>query len=99
MDTYISDIDKTIKLIRHACVISIPNCTNVDCCIISDFCYFQAPQLSPLSGAYCLIVVGEPFSDEHKKLILQKLQQGKKRTFFFHLGSHRISNPLSFDHR
>merc|ERR1712142_723840 len=36
----------------------------------------QAPQLSPLSGAYCLIVVGEPFSDEHKKLILQKLQQG-----------------------
>merc|ERR1712042_161008 len=34
------------------------------------------PQLSPLSGAYCLIVVGEPFSDEHKKLILQKLQQG-----------------------
>merc|ERR1712170_169797 len=36
----------------------------------------RAPQLSPLSGAYCLIVVGEPFSEEHKKLILQKLQQG-----------------------
>merc|ERR1712066_2895 len=36
----------------------------------------QAPQLSPLSGAYLLIVVGEPFSEEHKKLILQKLQQG-----------------------
>merc|ERR1712079_519453 len=36
----------------------------------------QAPQLSPLSGAYCLIVVGEPFSEEHKKLILEKLQQG-----------------------
>ena len=35
------------------------------------------PQLSPLSGAYLLIVVGEPFSEEHKKLILQKLQQGK----------------------
>merc|ERR1712054_69096 len=34
------------------------------------------PQLSPLSGAYLLIVVGEPFSEEHKKLILQKLQQG-----------------------
>ena len=34
-------------------------------------------QLSPLSGAYLLIVVGEPFSEEHKKLILQKLQQGK----------------------
>ena len=37
------------------------------------------PQLSPLSGAYLLIVVGEPFSEEHKKLILQKLQQGKRK--------------------
>ena len=37
------------------------------------------PQLSPLSGAYLLIVVGEPFSEEHKKLILQKIQQGRKR--------------------
>ena len=34
-------------------------------------------QLSPLSGAYLLIVVGEPFSEEHKQLILQKIQQGK----------------------
>merc|ERR1711970_1348267 len=34
------------------------------------------PQLSPLSGAYLLIVVGEAFSVEHKKLILQKIQQG-----------------------
>merc|ERR1712106_837697 len=33
-------------------------------------------QLSPLSGAYLLIVVGEPLSEEHKKLILQKIQQG-----------------------
>merc|ERR1712110_161555 len=37
---------------------------------------YQAPQLSPLSGAYLLIVVGEPFSEEHKKLILNKVQQG-----------------------
>jgi hypothetical protein len=35
------------------------------------------PQLSPLSGAYLLIVVGEPFSEEHKQLILQKIRQGK----------------------
>merc|ERR1712198_143980 len=34
------------------------------------------PQLSPLSGAYLLVVVGEPFSEEHKQLILQKIQQG-----------------------
>merc|ERR1739848_157386 len=37
---------------------------------------YQAPQLSPLSGAYLLIVVGKPFSEEHKQLILQKIQQG-----------------------
>merc|ERR1739848_576485 len=37
---------------------------------------YQAPQLSPLSGAYLLIVVGEPFSEDHKKLILNKVQQG-----------------------
>ena len=37
------------------------------------------PQLSPLSGAYLLLVVGEPFSEEHKKLILQKIQQGRNR--------------------
>merc|ERR1712142_657525 len=36
----------------------------------------QAPQLSPLSGAYLLVVVGEPFSEEHKQLILQKIRQG-----------------------
>jgi hypothetical protein len=35
------------------------------------------PQLSPLSGAYLLIVVGEPFSEEHKQLILQKIRQGR----------------------
>jgi hypothetical protein len=35
------------------------------------------PQLSPLSGAYLLIVVGEPFSEEHKQLILNKIRQGR----------------------
>merc|ERR1711936_1185377 len=34
------------------------------------------PALSPLSGAYLLVIVGEPFSDDHKKLILEKIQQG-----------------------
>ena len=56
------------------------------------------PQLSPLSGAYLLIVVGEPFSEEHKKLILQKLQQGRKwsRTGRVGLpGSLQSCSPLS----
>ena len=41
-----------------------------------------ATQLSPLSGAYLLIVVGEPFSEEHKKLILQKIQQGRRNQIY-----------------
>lgn len=34
---------------------------------------------SPLTGCYLLIVVGEPHSQEHKDIILQKLFKG---TFF-----------------
>ena len=33
--------------------------------------------LSPLSGAYLLIILGEPLSLEHKEKILQKLKQGR----------------------
>ncbi len=33
--------------------------------------------LSPLSGAYLLIVLSEPISEEHKKKMLAKLRQGK----------------------
>lgn len=38
---------------------------------------------SPLTGCYLLIVIGEPYSQEHKDVILQKLLKGKliKRTF------------------
>ena len=32
---------------------------------------------SPLTGCYLLIVVGEPYSEEHKDVILQKLLKGK----------------------
>lgn len=32
---------------------------------------------SPLTGCYLLIVIGEPYSQEHKDLILQKLLKGK----------------------
>lgn len=33
--------------------------------------------LSPLTGAYLLIVLSEPISDEHKTKMLSKLKQGK----------------------
>lgn len=32
---------------------------------------------SPLTGCYLLIVIGEPYSQEHKDVILQKLLKGK----------------------
>lgn len=32
---------------------------------------------SPLTGCYLLIVIGEPYSQEHKDIILQKLLKGK----------------------
>lgn len=35
---------------------------------------------SPLTGCYLLIVIGEPYSAEHKDIILQKLLKGKWRT-------------------
>ncbi len=36
--------------------------------------------LSPLSGAYLLIVLAEPISEKHKVKMVQKLRQGKKAT-------------------
>ncbi len=33
--------------------------------------------LSPLSGAYLLIVLAKPMSESHKTKMLQKLRQGK----------------------
>lgn len=42
-----------------------------------------APPPSPLTGCYLLIVVGEPHSDRHKEIILQKIAKGK--FFFFKL--------------
>lgn len=32
---------------------------------------------SPLTGCYLLIVIGEPYSHEHKDIILQKLLKGE----------------------
>lgn len=35
------------------------------------------PAPSPLSGAYLLIVVGEPHTDAHREDILRKIANGK----------------------
>jgi len=32
--------------------------------------------LSPLSGAYLLIILSEPMSEQHKEKMVQKLRQG-----------------------
>jgi hypothetical protein len=42
---------------------------------------------SPLTGCYLLIVIGEPYTQEHKDIILQKLLKGK----FFHF----LFNPIT----
>lgn len=34
------------------------------------------PPPSPVTGCYLLIVVGEPHSDEHKDIILQRIAKG-----------------------
>lgn len=40
------------------------------------------PPLSPLTGCYLLIVIGEPHSDRHKEIILQKVAKGRKFKIF-----------------
>lgn len=37
---------------------------------------------SPLTGCYLLVVIGEPYSQEHKDIILQKLLKGELENFF-----------------
>lgn len=40
---------------------------------------------SPLTGCYLLIILGEPHSDEHKDVILQRLIKGKTIFIFGYL--------------
>ncbi|VVC95955.1 unnamed protein product [Leptidea sinapis] len=37
----------------------------------------SAPPPSPLTGCYLLAVIGEPHTQEHKEIILQRLVKGK----------------------
>lgn len=57
--------------------------------------------LSPLSGAYLLVVLAKPTTESHKKKILQKLHQGRDKnvhlTFFgfsMHLTKHNHEDTL-----
>lgn len=39
------------------------------------------PPPSPLTGCYLLIVIGEPHSQEHKDIILQRVAKGKQSIY------------------
>lgn len=47
---------------------------------------------SPLTGCYLLIVIGEPYSQEHKDVILQKLLKGKSLKKFSFQWSRKPTN-------
>ena len=48
--------------------------------------------LSPLSGAYLLVILGEPISEDHKEKMLEKLRKGKyvHRLHVFHISSVKV---------
>ena len=48
--------------------------------------------LSPLSGAYLLVILGEPISEDHKEKMLEKLRKGMyvHRLHVFHISSVRV---------
>ena len=49
--------------------------------------------LSPLSGAYLLVVLSEPLSEAHKTRMVQKLRQGNLESYFFLLPSTTMYLP------
>lgn len=52
---------------------------------------------SPLTGCYLLIVIGEPYSSEHKDIIIQKLLKGKFRFWSsraFQFGHEKFAKEL-----
>lgn len=53
---------------------------------------------SPLTGCYLLIVIGEPYTVEHKDIIVQKLLKGKsiKSSAFPFAVVTKISSPTFF---
>ena len=55
--------------------------------------------LSPLSGAYLLVILGEPISEDHKEKMLEKLRKGMYTcSFLSHMHFHllfRISHLIS----
>ena len=49
--------------------------------------------LSPLSGAYLLVILGEPISEDHKEKMLEKLRKGMyvvHRLHLFHISSVKV---------
>ena len=64
--------------------------------------------LSPLSGAYLLVILGEPISEDHKEKMLEKLRKGMYSVCLLsslvHISSSHLSRlvhvlPLQFEGR
>lgn len=53
-----------------------PTSEKIDSIVIEPSTMAYEPP-SPLTGCYILIILGEPHSDEHKDIILQRLLKGK----------------------
>ncbi|GJQ80142.1 futsch [Trypoxylus dichotomus] len=51
------------------------------------------PPPSPLTGCYLLIVIGEPHSQEHKNIVLQRIAKGKLPRY---ITKRRVKIRLSF---
>lgn len=43
---------------------------------VGDGVRMAPPPPSPVTGCYLLIVVGEPYSEEHKEIVLQRIAKG-----------------------
>lgn len=57
---------------------------------------YEPPLNSPLTGCYLLIILGEPHSQQHKDIILQRLLKGNSQfiggVFFLHIASQMTSS-------
>lgn len=60
---------------------------------------YEPPLNSPLTGCYLLIILGEPHSQQHKDIILQRLLKGKKtQNYSFRCWCRVVSQMTSFIH-
>lgn len=56
------------------------------------------PPPSPLTGCYLLIVIGEPHSQEHKDIILQRVAKGRLILIKILTGTIKLAIPKTHDY-